>query len=469
MKNIRYTLIALFVILLCSCEDFLESKQNDKMIPKTIENYSELIYGEVINKKGEKFMISNIALSDDFSEVVVKFSSYDSRKDLISYYTWAQNLEQKIDGSVDEDKSWSILYHKVLMCNVVINEIDKLDLTDVEDNVNRNILKAECLFLRANAYFRLLNLYGEPFIDDAQARTGLGVPINNAVGVSDKIYKRSSIKEVYNKIEDDLLQSIDLFDKNRRKFPTIFRPDIDASRLLLSRVYLYQKKYNETEKICNTLISTSSKTICNLIEYKEQCFFTNSNTGIIFTYEDIEYKSTSNTGSTFYGASDELLKLYANEDTRPTKFFMKDKRTVPYKYNSFKSNIYGRNFRIEEAYLNRAEARAYIDYTKALEDINKIRKNRLVDNYEVSANTKEDAINLVRNERRMELCFEDHRWFDLRRQGMPEIKHKLTTNTETKIYILEKNSPSYTLSIPFKILESNNIIKNIKRINPKVE
>ena len=41
------------------------------------------------------------------------------------------------------------------------------------------------------------------------------------------------------------------------------------------------------------------------------------------------------------------------------------------------------------------------------------------DNYLASIGSKEEMRELVRNERRLELCFEGHRFWDLRRWGLP--------------------------------------------------
>ena len=66
---------------------------------------------------------------------------------------------------------------------------------------------------------------------------------------------------------------------------------------------------------------------------------------------------------------------------------------------------------------------------------------------DLSVQTIPDAlIQLVRDERRRELCFENHRWFDLRRYGMKEIKHVWYDESGHAIeYTLQQNDPGYTL------------------------
>lgn len=69
---------------------------------------------------------------------------------------------------------------------------------------------------------------------------------------------------------------------------------------------------------------------------------------------------------------------------------------------------------------DRAEAYAEKgDKDKALQDLKTIREKRLKVYEEVQAVTKEDVIRRVREERRRELSFEFHRWFELRRWDRP--------------------------------------------------
>ena len=74
-------------------------------------------------------------------------------------------------------------------------------------------------------------------------------------------------------------------------------------------------------------------------------------------------------------------------------------------------------FRLAEQYLIRAEARAKSGNTAgAIEDINKVRQRSHVADYAGSTSV-DDVIEAVEQERRIELAFEPHRWFDLVRTG----------------------------------------------------
>jgi len=78
-------------------------------------------------------------------------------------------------------------------------------------------------------------------------------------------------------------------------------------------------------------------------------------------------------------------------------------------------------FRLAEMYLNRAEANAKTGNTKAaLDDVDEIRKNRGLENslYNGKVPAGSSALQVVLNERRIELAFEGHRTFDVYRNNM---------------------------------------------------
>ena len=129
------------------------------------------------------------------------------------------------------------------------------------------------------------------------------------------------------------------------------------------------------------------------------------------------------------------------------------------------SDYNARSFRLSEAYLNQAEAEAMLyklensgeHKTKAMELLNTLRQNRLPVGAELGEPATSDRlVQMARNERRRELCFEGHRWFDLRRYGMPEIKHVWYTDaTNSVTYTLREKDPAYVLPIPTDVLLLN--------------
>ena len=127
--------------------------------------------------------------------------------------------------------------------------------------------------------------------------------------------------------------------------------------------------------------------------------------------------------------------------------------------------------RISEAYLNRAEAYAHEKDGRvaALADLNKLRRNRIVGYTDVEITDATTLLEEIRLERRKELCFEEQRWFDLRRYGMPSISHRFRAKKTDpwKVYTLKEKDPLYTLPIPNEAILQNRLLEqNLSRQEP---
>jgi len=78
------------------------------------------------------------------------------------------------------------------------------------------------------------------------------------------------------------------------------------------------------------------------------------------------------------------------------------------------------------------------------------------------------VIDLVRRERRLELCFEMHRWFDLRRyDDRPRITHTFRTDpgdaNSALTYVLEPDDPAWVLPVPQSVLQLDPVLDDIRR------
>ena len=119
---------------------------------------------------------------------------------------------------------------------------------------------------------------------------------------------------------------------------------------------------------------------------------------------------------------------------------------------------YGRFLRTEEMYLILAEAYARqnggmggaIGYLNTMRRV-KFKTGEYVE-LKASDFTQETLLDYIAVERRRELCFEGHRWFDLRRTTRPEMQ-RVGYNDE--VAHLDQNDPRYVLQIPQKELSVN--------------
>lgn len=473
-----YILYTALILSLISCSDFLEEKSKDLVIPKTVSEYKEFILGEAYYNNTDLTHYLDV-MTDDVDEYLdqTRFLSNDDRKATYGYYTWQEDTEIDFDGSRKNDNAWKKLYHRILISNIIIDNIG-----DIDGNINeKDDLKAEAHFFKAYSYFMLANLYGKPYNKET-AESDLCVPINNESSVEDIYYKRESVAKVYKEIEDNIEESIRLFEKSGID-KSKFRINKYAAYLLAARTYLFEKKYQEAIDNATKVIDLKG-TLYNLNEYSAISFINEKNPEILFSFQTYSFSKYNYDYKTSYRAAPELMNLYAKNDIRKTCFF-KDypKGYMPLKWAS-NTSVYGFTFRTAEAYLIRAEANAELDKKDlAMADIDILKQKRyfygdrtekdaegndITVTYSFSkeqAANKEEAIEKVRNHRRMELCFEYSRWFDLRRWGGKKIVHTYTDTKsgDKKTFILEKDDPAYTLQVPKMVTERNNSMKKNER------
>ena len=321
MRNIL--IIGLLLLGLSSCDDFLEYKDKDKIIPKELSHFDEFVYGEIINKTEGSLMNYLSYMTDETMSYVSSsmwLSKEDLRDEMFSYFTWAKEPQVRKDEVEVNDKAWSFFYHRILMCNITFEQVKELD-EDIEGVKNR--LLGESLFMRALSYFYLVNLYGEPYESAAQAKTALGVPINENVGVEANVYNRATLDVNYTLMEEDLKAAITYFEKGQKK-GGIYRPNKDAALLLLSRVYLYQKKYDDVITVVDDLLKTTEteiipySTLEKFISSDDVVYkvYNTNNPGMIFSWGKLDVDATGfgydlmRHSKAFFCASSELIGLY---------------------------------------------------------------------------------------------------------------------------------------------------------------
>ena len=95
--KIQYLYIIVVGILLGACSDFLEENSQDLMIPKSVKNYKEFLYGEGLNNKVVLCEYLDV-MTDDAEEIIntnrPAATSTDTRK-FWSYYTWQEYPEMQ--------------------------------------------------------------------------------------------------------------------------------------------------------------------------------------------------------------------------------------------------------------------------------------------------------------------------------------------------------------------------------------
>lgn len=463
MRNIFICIVSLLV---AGCSGFLDEVDQDKMIPTKTEHYASVLLNCI--RYDYPLFTTVDYMADNLTEY--SYATESSRKDKKPIYTWQIEIEIDEEGNeVGGNDMWKTAYKDIAIANYIVEFIDDAEGEESE----KSFIKGEAYFLRALCYFNLLNIYGKPY-REASASYDLGVPLRLDNGI-EQTYQRNTVAECYKQIEEDLKEASRLIEESGIT-KSIYHPSLGSCALLLSRVYLYQEKWEDAVSAATEAMKYGSLSRIPT----EGVFLSEDNSELLYSGMFFNGAITQSNFEKGWQVNPDLLNLYNRSiDLRFTCFFSKingKKGEVYYsnKGESDYSSVGQCNMRLAEAYLNRAEAYARSGMIEeAVNDMESLIKTRYSRPSEVIVPEDEALLlSFIQTERRKELCFEEHhRWFDLRRMGTsaPTIIHSFTNTDETgtvygtQYYTLFPDDLNYTLPIPLDERENNPLIQNNER------
>jgi hypothetical protein len=359
---------------------------------------------------------------------------------------------------------WNITYYVISAANNVLNAIPSVE-GDAQD---KNNLKAEALFLRALSHFDLVRTYAQAYTYDS---TALGVPVILVSKID--LPARNKVNEVYRQIVTDLREAETIISPSYTRSNVTDKKSVvsqTAIQALLSRVYLYMGKWQNSANYATKVINSGKYSLWDKNDYKTVWGKLTADTGgeIIFqifgdrknsywgSWDDITWMVNPD-GYADVASTADLRNLYDDNDVRGEMFVSHPDAAdhfwtlkYPGKSGSNKQENNVVVLRLSEMYLNRAEAiykGATIAGVTAESDLNAIAFKRgatLI----ASAN----ATNLF-DERRKELAFEGHIVYDYARWG------KSLVRTDYQGTAINKDipfpSPRWALPIPKRELDAN--------------
>lgn len=521
LKNKIITL-CLCSVALCSCEDFLEPSSTSEFVPKDASSLNELLLGEAYPRNDIDRMNVFLNLMDDDITAMpyqVPQDGFDANR-FLAAYTWQPDMFKMMEeAGYTGTNMYKRYYELILGANAVIDYIDQVN--DEEQNIN--YVLAQAYALRGYLYFKLVNIFGQPVNSQPDA-LGVPLKLNSGVENTENALARRTVKEVYTQVINDLKEAERLYETLSvdKQFAKDYRTSLPMVQLMLSRVHLYQENWSDAASYAHKVMTNSNFKLLDLnaVEtlteegfpfYKTYHAYSESSE-VIWLYGSVSdmgswvmsYAGTSNPKDnnrvmhSYFKASDELMDSYEDTDLRKERYIIKkavrDERGIDVwtpmamgklsvnipeqtgvSLNNFykpisASGVFGRSLRLSEAYLNYAEAKAMLfqkgsdangatDAKNALDAL-RVKRFAASDFEALNISDAEELVEFVREERRRELCFEDHRWYDLRRWGMKEIKHVWYTDANTKsTFTLTQGDKGYTVPIPDEAMDLNAALK----------
>jgi hypothetical protein len=414
------------MMLVASCEKFLEVQPTDKLVDdnpisdartaraavtaaytelKTLSGYVDL-FGtmpgdnvEFVGSLTQYVELDNLAFSVTNPAIV---PAYRSAYTLVNRANWAIFAIPQVPASYDFLES------------------------------EKNHLLGEAYFLRALTYFNLGRTWG-----GVQLQL---TPTTDLKSIGN--LKRSSLTDTYTQVKADLSEAERLLGEESSSVRD--RAQKSSARALRARVHLYAQEWAEAEQYASQVIVDSAK--FELVQpysdffrgpflTRESVFEVNftSTISILSYAEGSWWKWTPSVvkpgGSYEYRPTNEIITLLQDPGKGGGRSaLLKSSSAGTYVALYHTTDATGDvpantdpsyAIRIAELYLIRAEARAKkspADLAGAVADLNAVRRRAGVPELSVVGSAQE-VISAIEEERRLEFAFEGHRWYDLVRTG----------------------------------------------------
>ncbi|TDB67899.1 RagB/SusD family nutrient uptake outer membrane protein [Arundinibacter roseus] len=338
---------------------------------------------------------------------------------------------------------WNLSYRGITRCNKLLSELDREGVTFSKQSY-KDRCAGEARFLRALYYFNLVRQFGGvPLVDK---------PITSQEAVN---IQRATEDEIYALIIKDLQEAVTHFSK-ASDVEEAGRANQWAAQGMLGKVYLTRKQFTEAQQALSAVISAGKYQLLpsyadlfdpSKKDYKETIFaiqYSESSAEVANQFIFLFAPHTSGgavtkrpniniVGAGWNQPTDDLINAFEPGDTRKDVAigywtgldWDNQVRPIPYcaKYKpplTAPDNRAGDNLpvlRYADVLLMYAEV--LNEQGKASEALPYVQlvRNRAGLTSPLSGLSKTELQDLIANERRVELCFENHRWYDLKRTG----------------------------------------------------
>ncbi len=415
-KNVTACLLLVTLIICSSCNKLIDvgqpinSLNRDKVFSDEATAMAALngLYIQLMSS-GLSFSNSQITLTAGFSADELTFTAANA--------TNSEFLNNAISpANTSVTSLWTSPYLRIYQCNAII-ENTKSSSALSADLKNRLIGEAE--FMRAYIYFYLVQMFGDvPLVLSTDYTTTASIA-------------RTPKDAIYQQMVADLKDAMTILTTDTSFGKT--RPTKWAAQALLSRIYLYQKRWAEAIQATDDVINSGKY---QLLPDLTKVFVSGSDEAILqlapvdgnaYTWEGF-YLIPKGASAPAYPLQDNLINSFDLGDKRKsswtgTKTVSSKTYNYSYKYKvgsgTGTATEYYMILRFAELYLIRAEAKANSgDLQNALKDVDIIRSRAGISSLSNDGvtRTQSDILLLIENERRHELfCEWGHRWFDLNR------------------------------------------------------
>lgn len=474
-------LMVMMSLLFISCDDFLTTTP-DNVISSTefFQNESQVDQGVmgVYTKLQDMYRNQWIFTEQRSDNTTIQFNDANRGPHPIWY------IDEFVADPSNQNLEpyWGHIYEGIQRANTVLNNIDNVEFAD-EDLKDQ--LVGEAKFLRAFFYFNLVRLFGEvPLILNQ---------IESPDGAFTALEERNDIEEIYDQVINDANEAAELLPVAYSE-ENLGRATEGAARSMLGEVYLTRENYSNAIDEFEGVVEIGYSLLSDYADIFDPENKNHNETIFDANYAELESNESlgsdfiyqfapHNSGSEITGFSGSptgvnipargILDAYENDDQRKNLsigyYVAPDNSqhgiaigdTIPYvkKYDHPHSirGVTNNNwpiYRYAHILLMLAESINEIEgpTSEAYDYINQVRNRAGLDDLAGNLNQSEFRDAII-HEQRVELAFENHRWFHLLRTGRAidamtihgEIHQGIQPHLQEPAYIIEEYKLIYPI------------------------
>lgn len=447
MKKIFCNIFALSLTLAgasCSYTDLTPTDiVDDSKVFSSVSSLEQTVNGAYDMMSMRTTVSVSAVLSDD----VVKGGQNGGAGDDSFQWTYTEH-------SGDHNNLWAAFYGNVSAANRILQGASGIACENEREEAVKKDCVGTALFMRAYSHFELLR-----FFADFDKKESWGVPYSTSPVLLESL-GRNSVQECYDGIVEDLKECLPMLSENKSNcYVTPL-----AVKALLARVHFYAGDNAQAYAYAKEVVE--AKPIASLEVYPK-IWTDESNEEVIFKLRKMAGEETI--GDVFFWAdnsslfepSEELQEIYEAGDVRKSCFFAKgvDRENVKVdrvvKYMGSKDNVGlvdQKVLRSSEMLLIMAEAKANMGEVSVASDcLNELKAARIEGWSPKVYASADEVLDEVLEERRRELCYEGHRFFDLRRRHLPISKPSINK-------VLAADDYHRLMPIPLSERQGNKVI-----------
>lgn len=476
------SLVSLFT-LHCSDENF-DVRPNNQDDPETIFT-SEANYRLVVDGAYDAFKSPTYYNGDTGSSIILGDVLADNlilntqgRQTNKTAYEWSYTPQSDAVTAL-----YSSAYKVISRANHVLDNLNNVPYTDYMKNI-----EAEAKAIRAIAHFDLVRAYAKVPTQSSDAASSLGIAYVTTFDPGIKPSRDATVTITYDKIIADLEGALANINENNINIGRLNKTSVLG---FLSRVYLYKGDYTKA------------------IEYGEQCITAYPSVGAHDNFVNV-WRDASNDGELFsilnanisgdnvtvgvaynqnvsgirseYNINYDLFTKYGDSSDIRKQAYIETANFVSTPYNHVIKYTYRAEatvrqvvdvkfLRSAEVYLNVAEA--YMkgpaaNPVRALQLLNTLRAQRYI-SYMAGTETGTGLLDAIYYERRLELAFENDRFWTIKRLGHAVVRSDYGSSVDGSgtdaptglLKVLPANSHRFVLPIPQSAINLNpNMVQN---------